>query len=253
LVNAVRWFLFGNTIGLFISAHLEKCYPISVDAADIAVRYFGISKKKIKICSLGVDTEFFKPPNGDSARQVRSLLRAELGFKPAEIVCIYTGRLTEDKNPLCLAKAIDILVDQGEPFRGLFVGNGSEDYIKAIKTCRGCMVHPFVPVAELPKFYWSADVGVWPKQESTSQLDAASCGLPLILSKYIEVHERVKGNGILYDEDNHFDLAEKLITLEDTKVRSTMGMAGANKVLRNFSWRKIARDRIADYENACLT
>jgi glycosyltransferase involved in cell wall biosynthesis len=252
LVDTVKWFLLGNTIGRFISAHFEKCYPISVDAADIAVRYFGISKKKIKVCSLGVDTEFFKPPNGDSAYHVRAALRAELGIKPADIVCIYTGRLTEDKNPLCLAKAIDILVEKGRPFRGLFVGNGTDDYISLISQCRGCVIHPFVPTTDLPKFYWSSDVGVWPRQESTSQLDAAACGLPLVLSNRIEVLERVQGNGILYDEDDHFDLAKKLSSLEDSSVRKSLGLAGAEKVFRKFSWEKIALDRVIDYEKALI-
>lgn len=250
LVGSVKWFLLGNTIGRFISAHFEKCYPISVDAADIAVRYFGISKQKIKICSLGVDTEFFTPPNGDSAYQVRAALRAKLGVKPLEIVCIYTGRLTEDKNPLCLAKAINVLAEKGRPFRGLFVGNGTENHVSSIRQCRGCVVHSFVPAAELPKFYWSSDIGVWPRQESTSQLDAAACGLPLVLSNRIEVLERVQGNGILYDEDDHLDLAEKLSSLEDSSVRRSMGLAGAEKVFRKFSWKNIALNRVTDYEQA---
>jgi glycosyltransferase involved in cell wall biosynthesis len=236
--DTLKWFLVENMIGRFISAHLEKCYPISSDAADIAVRFFGVTKKKMKISSLGVDTDIFKPLNGDSAYELRELLRAEHGFKPADIVCIYTGQLTEDKNPLCLAKALDILAEKGLPFRGLFVGNGTDDYISLISQCRGCMIYPFVPTTELPKLYWSSDVGVWPRQESTSQLDAAACGLPLVLSNRIEVLDRVQGNGILYDEDDHFDLAEKLISLEDSSVRRSLGLAGAKKILHNFSWKK---------------
>ena len=250
LIDTVKWSLLGNTVGRFISAHFETCYPISVDAAEIAARYFGIQKKKIKICSLGVDTDFFKLPNDDSAYQVRAAFRAELGFKPSEIVCIYTGRLTEDKNPLCLAKAINVLVEKGRPFRGLFVGNGTVNHVSAIKQCRGCLVHSFVPASELPNYYWSSDIGVWPRQESTSQLDAAACGLPLVLSNRIEVLDRVQGNGILYNEDDHFDLAEKLSSLEDSKIRMSLGSVGAENVSRKFSWKTIALNRIADYESA---
>lgn len=252
LVNTMKWFVYGNTIGRYNNARFEKCYPISSDAADIVVKYFGISRKKIKMCSLGVDTDFFKPPNSDSSYQVRAAFRDELTFKPSEIVCVYTGRLTEDKNPLCLAKAIDLLVEKGRPFRGLFVGNGTEEYVSLIRQCRGCVVHPFVPMDELPKFYWSSDVGVWPRQESTSQLDAAACSLPLVLSNRIEVLDRVQGNGILYDEDDHSDLAEKLISLEDPSVRRSLGLAGAEKIYHQFSWRTIALKRIADYEDAVL-
>lgn len=252
LVDNIKWLFLGNTVGHFISAHFEKCYPISDDAEDIAVRYFGISKQKMKVCSLGVDTAIFTPLDNGTSYQTRETLRRDLGFHPSEIVCVYTGRLTEDKNPLCLAKAINFLAEKGFHFRGLFVGNGTTSHIDAIKQCRGCVVHPFVPAAELPKFYWCSDIGVWPRQESTSQLDAAACGLPLVLSNRIEVRERIEGNGILYDEDNHCDLADKLITLEDIQVRKILGVAGAAKVLNNYSWQKIARDRIADYESALL-
>lgn len=250
--NTLKWFIFKSTIGRYNSVHYEKCYPISNDAADIVSKYFGVPPEKIKICSLGVDTESFRPLDVSSANQERASVRTSLGFEPTEIVCIYTGRLTEDKNPLCLAKAIDILAKKGRPFRGLFVGNGTEEHVSLIRQCRGCIVHPFVPMTELIKFYWSSDVGVWPRQESTSQLDAAACGLPLVLSDRIEVLDRVQGNGILYTEDDPFDLAEKLMSLEDSSVRRSLGLVGAEKVFREYSWRTIALSRIADYEAAVL-
>jgi len=102
----------------------------------------------------------------------------------------------------------------------------------------------------LAPFYWAADVGVWPKQESTSQLDAAACGLPLIVSNRVAVVERVTGNGLLYDEADPDDLARKIVALDDPEVRQRMSAVGVEKVQRNFSWRRIAAERIDAYQAA---
>jgi len=111
-------------------------------------------------------------------------------------------------------------------------------------------VQPFVPVRDLPPFYWAADIGVWPTQESTSQLDAAACGLPLILSNRIEVLERVDGNGFTYEEGDAADLACRIEALRDPMRRARMGAIGCAKVRDRFSWELIAQRRLADYHAA---
>lgn len=244
------WSVYAATIGRMINIMAEKCYPISSDSADIINRFFGIHKNKIKIRPLGVDTGLFKPLSDDISKQKRSEFRKKLGFSDTDIVCIYTGRFDTGKNPLCLGQAIGKLVERGEPFRGLFIGNGTQSYIEDIKACSGCVVHPFVHVRELPAFYQASDIGVWPRQESTSQLDAAACGLPLILSNRVKVRERIEGSGLAYEEDNAEDLAIKLLILKDSTMRSRMGACGTDKMRKLFSWDNIAKQYIEDYTTA---
>lgn len=253
-VGPRRWrrranlWVYRNIIGPLVSRRSEKCYPISPDAADIAVRHHGIQSSKIEVVSLGVDTEVFHPLKTDAEQQRRSSLRSALGFDEGDVVCVYSGRFSEDKNPLCLAHAIDGLVADGLPYRGLFVGNGPQEPM--IRKCAGCVVNDFVPFKDLPRFYHAADVGVWPRQESTSQLDAAACGLPVVLSNTITVRERVEGNGLLYREDDAGDLAARLRELQDSGVRKRLGDLGAAKVRNEFSWDVIARKRIDDFKAA---
>lgn len=240
----LKWFIYST-----IMNHLTvKCYPISDDAAYIVTHFYGIEGNKVCTFSLGVDTELFRPPSDGEAQQLRLQLRARLAFSESDIVCIYTGRFTGSKNPLCLAQAIARLRLRGRPFRGLFVGSGPQ--VEAIQACPGCVVHPFVSCGELPAFYWAADIGVWPKQESTSQLDAAACALPLVLSNQIQVYERIDGNGIVYEEDDPQDLAQQLDSLSDPIVRQNLGEYGARKIQERFSWSRIARQRLRDYEAA---
>jgi glycosyltransferase involved in cell wall biosynthesis len=224
------------------------CYPIAEDAAEIAMEYYRVPRKKIKVQSLGVDTDLFFPTQSEREFLERRGIREKFGFADSDIVCIYTGRFTRDKNPQILAQAINGLVQNNYPFKGLFVGSGSEEDIEFIKTMKGCKVENFIPANQLPSYYWAADVGVWPREESTSQLDAAACGLPLVLSDRIKVLERVEGNGLLYDECNAEDLGRQLLKLQQLSIRKEMSEIGVKKVIEKFSWNIIASSRIKDYK-----
>lgn len=231
-----------------INKATSLCYPIAEDAAEIAMEYYRVPGKKIRIQSLGVDTDLFFPAKDEGQISERRRIREKFGFNDSDIVCVYTGRFTKDKNPQCLAQAIDKLANAGQPFKGLFVGSGSKEDIAFIQQMKGCIVENFVPANQLPSYYWAADIGVWPREESTSQLDAAACGLPLVLSNQIKVLERVEGNGFLYQEGDADDLAAQLLKLKDTSLRNQMGEIGVRKIMDNFSWDIIASARMKDYK-----
>jgi glycosyltransferase involved in cell wall biosynthesis len=236
-----------DTVGAYVSGRSQRCYPISEDAAQIAVGLYGISKSKIEVCSLGTDTELFRPPESPQEISMRRDLRANLGYGPDDVVCIYTGRFAPSKGPQVLADAIARLVTSGERFRGLFVGGGTEAEVAALRNSPGCQVVPFMPARDLPPYYWAADIGVWPKQESTSQLDAAAAGLPIILSDRVTVLERVTGNGLTYREGDPSDLAERIKSLGQASSRLELGTVGSLKMKARFSWLQIAEKRAGDY------
>ncbi len=244
---SLRWHIY-KSIGNIVSSRIEKCYPISPDAAEISVRFFGIDKRKIEISSLGVDTMMFKPITKIEEAKDRLSLRKQFDFLDSDVVCIYTGRFSEDKNPLCLAKAVEYLDNKGLKVKGLFLGAGPQ--LEEIQNCQGCYVHPFVPARDLPDYYRATDIGVWPRQESTSQIDAASCGLPTIISDQTHVSERISGNGLTYLEDDYIDLANKIAILIVPDQRKKMGEIAWKRMVELFSWESIAKKRIADYLSA---
>jgi glycosyltransferase involved in cell wall biosynthesis len=234
--------------GRFVSFFTEKCYGATADCADVAVRFFGVPQNKMDVCPLGVDTELFSPIIDERDRHARATLRRRLGFRETDIVCIYTGRFTEDKNPLLLARAVERLVNSGQSFRGLFVGNGVQG--KAIESCSGCSMHPFVPVQELGDFFRAADIGVWPAQESMSMLDAAACGLPIVVNNTMVATERICGNGVTHRLNDLEDLVRVLRELQDRQTRQRLGSSGARKMARDFSWEAVAKWRLRDYQAA---
>jgi len=234
--------------GRIASLAAEKCFAISSDCAEVAVRFFGVPRSQIEICPLGVDTELFHPLQGASDAADRAALRKRFGFSHSEIVCIYAGRFTEEKNPLLLAKAVERLQQQGHPFRGLLLGNGPQ--ADDIRNCFGCVTHPFEPVNALGDFFRAADIGVWPAQESLSMLDAAACGLPIVVNHTMTAPERVVGNGLTYLLNDSNDLLRALLELKNPCNRREMGRIGAQKMARDFSWESVAHRRLRDYEAA---
>lgn len=235
-----------RALGMLVGASCEKCYAISTDVAEIAATRLGIPRRKIEVCSLGVDTQLFRPPTADERAQARG----SLGYRDGEVVCVYSGRFARDKGPQLLAQAIDSLARAGLPYRGLFIGSGTKEEVDEIARCLGCDVRDFVPARLLPLFYWAADIGVWPRQESTSQLDAAAAGLPIVVSDAVHVRERVEGNGLFYRDGDVADLAGQLRRLSAPAFRQELAEVGQRKMSERFSWTSIARARVRDYDMA---
>lgn len=225
-----------------------KCHAATVDAAEIAYKYLGVPRKKVSIIPLGVRDEVFTPVESAEDAARRTAIRTELGFSDSDIGCIYTGKFVDEKDPACLARAIDKLANQGEPFKGVFIGQGPQT--ETIRACAGCQVLPLMPHDKLGDYYRACEIGVWPTQESMSMLDAAGCGLPIVISDRVFATERVDGNGLVYLQGDPDDLALKLHRLKHADVRQQLGSNGAQKIKEKFTWRIVAEQRLHDYEEA---
>lgn len=246
LWKKLKFFVYRQTIARFLNCSIEKCYVIAPDTAEIMIKYFGISPKKICLSPLVSDINLFHPIKDDAERAERQSVRDDLGVGANDILCIYTGRFTNGKDPACLALAIDKLQIAGEPFKAVFFGSGMEQY-DTIKNSKGCIVHPFVLARDLPKYYRASDIGVWPRQESTSQLDAMATGLPIIISDKVRANERHEGNGLTYEEGNSNSLVKALLILKSLEVRRRFGDCGLAKIKKDLNWDFVAQERIADF------
>jgi glycosyltransferase involved in cell wall biosynthesis len=233
--------------GRAVSWLTERCYCPTSDCGEVAWRFFGVQRRKIEIVHLGVDTDYFFPVTTAADREARLQLRARLGFAPDDIVCIYTGKMTEFKNPVLLAQAIEQLRNEGAPFRGLFVGDGVQR--DRLARFPASVVLDFMPFKELGAYYRAADAAVWLANESTSMLDAAACGLPIIVSDRI-YQDHVTGNGLAYRLNDMASLLEKLRILANPQERARMSEAGARKMREGFTWELAARKRLRHFEVA---
>lgn len=234
--------------GHIVSLFTEKCFPIAPDCAEVAHRFYGVQESKVKIMTLGTDTDLFSPVIDKATMEQRIKLRRELGFSKSDIVCIYTGRFSEDKNPLLLAKAVSEIRNQCLPYRAIFIGDGIQR--TKIESFEGNVIIPFVDFHDLPKYYRASDIGVWPTQESTSMLDAASCGIPVVVSDRMGELDRIRGNGEVYSEGEVRDLVRVLRSFHSEDIRREYGEKSRQRMVEKYSWVRIAKDRLMDYRQA---
>ena len=146
--------------------------------------------------------------------------------------------------------SINKLSAESLPFQGLFIGEGvqKDEILELNKT----KVLSFVKHIALADYYMISDIAIWPTQESMSMLDAASSGLPLIVSDKIGEYDRIEGNGKVYKEGDFNNLYEVLQTLSDKKERERLGNVGREKMINFYSWNNIAKNVEKDYFS-CLS
>jgi glycosyltransferase involved in cell wall biosynthesis len=234
--------------GRFVSTRTEKCYAATSDCADVAIRFFGVQPQKVDVAPLGVDTDLLSPVSTRDHGERRDAMRERLGVQRDEILFIYTGQFTAAKNPLLLARAVESMRSQGAKAKALFLGDGEQR--DAIAACASSVALPFVPHRELVDYYRAADAGVWPTQESTSMLDAAACGLPIVVNDTLRAVERIDGNGLTYQLNEQASLERVLSELLDSAARRHLGDVGARRMAEQFSWHALVQRRVADYRKA---
>ena len=250
IFKKVYLFLSDSLFGFITNLGIDICYAMTPDGLEISKSFFKISSKKLKLISLPIDTDLFYPLQSIDDSNKRKVFRDTLKISELEILCIYTGRLTNAKNPYCLALAIKILRNNGYPVRAIFFGEGEQ--ANNIMDIDGCIVKPFTNYNMLPDIYRSADIGVWPRQESLSMNDAAACGLPLIVSNNIKALERINGNGLTYMENDSEDLAKQILKLLDKDLRNQMGLIGFNKISQLYSCKVITEIYLKDFKNSLI-
>lgn len=248
----LKWNFFTKLPGMFVSIVTTKCFAVTEDAGYIAVRWLGVPSSKLKVTTLGVDTNIF---NDNIDEETINEFRSKLGFSTSDIVCIYTGRFTKEKNPLLLAQAVNSLSNSGLNYKALFIGEGEQK--KEIESVPGIKVLDFAPYHLLPIYYASADIGVWPGQESTSQLDAVAAGVNLILTDNIKAYSLIfstessgkpKIVSAFYEHANLESLIKELKALYDNEKRLQLSRRGMREIYDKYSWNVIAEQRILDYK-----
>ena len=70
--------------GRLVSWVTELCYAPTSDCGEIAWRFFGVQRHKVRVVHLGVDTDVFHPLQDDHERAERAATRSQLGFDPQE-------------------------------------------------------------------------------------------------------------------------------------------------------------------------
>jgi glycosyltransferase involved in cell wall biosynthesis len=115
-----------------------------------------------------------------------------------------------------------------------------------------------IPRHELLDRYYSSDVfaspPIWDEGFGLPPIEAMAAGLPVVASRSGTVEETVVpgSTGFLVEKNNVGELARALLLLlRDDARREAMGRAGRRRVLKHFTWSRVAAGMYTRYEQLC--
>jgi glycosyltransferase involved in cell wall biosynthesis len=218
---------------------VDACLAVSEETRQEAIQ-FGIPPERIQLLPNGVDDTQFHPPSAEE----RAAVRAELGIT-RELLLLYVGRLSEEKNPLGLLEAWARVSPLVRAKATLALVGGGPDYdavrARADATDMAGSVHVAGKRSDVESWYRAADAYVLPsvlEGLSNTMIEALASGLPVVSTA-------VSGSSILAMEPEAglivpvgdvaglADAIERM--LADDELRSRLGENARTKFLSRFS------------------
>ncbi len=209
-----------------ISKWSDYVFSVSHYVAKTVLREIGI---KTDVMYVGVDTNIFKP--------------VEKPNKVDEVRVLYVGSLQERKRPYLVLEA----AKRFPSVKFIIVGRGPlKDRLikmKAKYNLGNVIFLESLSLGELVRVYQSSDIFLFPSAHEglpKVTLEAAACGLPLIVFRDYEPESVINGKtGFIVDSVD--EMYEKLdLLISDRELREKMGNAGSEYV-KKFDWNVIAK------------
>lgn len=204
----------------------------------------------------GIDPEIFRPVPPNLA------LQRQLGLLTANRIIVFTGRLIGLKGVGDLLRALAGL-SETYPWQLLVIGEGEsrvalQKLSDGLGIGRRVIFTGFVPNDELPHYYASADLAVFPSVADetfgVAICEAMACGRAVVSTWVGGIPELVIHGeaGLLARPRDPADLGIKISQLlREDDLRRHLGEAALRRVRRLFTWEKVA-DRLQQVYNAVM-
>ena len=203
--------------------------------ADNFETFHQLPASRMRVIHNGVDAERFAPANRDKHRDST---RRELGLRD-EVLYLMLAHNLLLKNAETTIRAAGNLAANGRPLRVVIAGGKKpERFIKLSQKLGVASIVTFLSQVDPVPYYAAADVFVhpsWYDPCSLVTLEASSCGLPVITTRFNGAAEFITNKKEAFIVDNPADvtaLADRMEKLLDPVLREKMGAAGRASALR---------------------
>jgi glycosyltransferase involved in cell wall biosynthesis len=216
--------------------------------SDFLQDAFEIPNSLTPLVSFGSDIELFVP-NSNKKKSFRSSNK----ISNNDVIFVYSGKLSPDKNGLFFAKSIQKEIGFNNR-KALFIiiGNTVGEYGNEIEKIFGMSENRIIRIPlqsyfDLPFFYQVSDVGLIPYAGSLSFFDMQSTGLPVIWSDIEMNKSRSNPNTTYLFKANSIDDFRRSILdclkLTD-KALFDLSVSAREYIVDNYSYRDISNDYI---------
>ncbi|MBI2575141.1 glycosyltransferase family 4 protein [Candidatus Woesearchaeota archaeon] len=217
-------------------------------------------KRNVAVIPHGTDPSLFRHSRKDKA------LAESLSIPDGNMVLMTCCRVAKKKN----IEAVIRLLPELEGATYIVAGPVSDtQYYRELKELASdlgvserVIFAGAVEYGKLSKYYNLSDIYIMPSIEPTrgdiesfgiAYLEAASCGKPIIASKYAGAADIIKKHkiGFVVDPRNKNQMLRKVkLLLSNKKLRERMGRNGRKLVVKEYNWKNVARKTLHAYKDA---
>jgi len=249
--NLVKWLVQRSVL-----RRTARCLANSAYTADLFARA-RIPRERIGIIYGGVRPERFERDPAEAAG-----LRAELGVGAAPML-LTVARLVERKGHETVLRALPAVLAQVPGARYVIVGDGPthaplEALVAELELGDAVIFAGRADDDRLPVYYAASDLFVMPGHPVRGELaeglglaflEAAAAGVPSVGTSFGGIPDAIADGetGLLVAPRDHDALADALARLLlEADLRAHMGAAARERVLREFTWRRVAERFLAE-------
>lgn len=217
----------------------------SLNAADVLLKDFGCSHKKIYTISDRVNPDFFRSKWDVRDEESIRKLRARLGIPDDRKVVVYLGLLAEYQGVGKLLEAARLIIGAGKPVHFLIMGFPAVEMYQRMADQLGIAGNTTftgrVPYWDAPDHLLVGDVAVSPKMSETEGngklLNYMSVGLPTVCFNTPVAREILGDLGIYATLGDAKSLASCLqeALADETAIRQR-GRALRRRAVKHYSW-----------------
>lgn len=256
---------FNNGLLKYVNWYYERCELVTAPSQSVFDEMVALGFKNVKsrVISNPIDTKTFRPlATGAPDRAVyKANLKKKLGFSKHTIFS--AGRLSDDKNPDVLIKALAIVKKKIPDAKLVFAGRGAsqeklQKRAEQLGIASSVTFLGFVSQPTLVEAYNASEVfGIASTSDTQSlvMMQAMACGIPVVGVRARALPEYINDkNGFVVEPGDENAIAEKCVyLLKKPDVATALG-EGGRIYAQKFSepaigadWEKIYRDVIESY------
>lgn len=233
-----------------IIQNVDGIVTVSEYSKKDILKFFPIDPEKIFVTPLAADS-IYKPLDKYHCKELLSRK-----YNISSPFILYLGGFSPRKNVNALINSfVNLIPNFDKDYKLVIVGpkkNLGESLNNKFSYSDSKIIFTgFVPQEELPIFYNSCEVFVYPSLYEgfgLPPLEAMSCGSPVITSNLTSIPEVVKDGGILinpYKEEELTNALERILT--NNKLKESLKIKALNQA-SNFSWKKTAEKTFQAYK-----
>jgi glycosyltransferase involved in cell wall biosynthesis len=206
----------------------------------------------------GVEVELFNP-----LRYAKDHARAMLGLPQDKRVILWNARLSPEKRLETLIYALPKVVKEVKDVvvmvKTRAVVKNYEVKIRSIIRKLNLGAHVifdkgWTPWVKMPMYYRASDLyvntSVTEAFGSLTMLEAMACGIPTIANNASSNPEALGNGGLLYDKDDSYDLAEKILkVLTDERLSMLLSYKASMRVLKELTLQKVSEKYVKLYNS----